>query len=252
MESDLSLGEKILGASYKAEKMNKKLRAVSYYKRRLDKIKKNLKSEIKKGKTPEEAICDYVSEVYDGARNARFRNKKKNYISLLDALESENLNCGSCASLHLMLAEKLDFDLFEKCCVGVLPEHIIVARKNIGADGWYLMEYGLPVIDAYYIELYGKTPELKPKEAVISSILFNQGDLLAEKGEYKDSIKYFDEAIKIDSEDASTWNNKGASYYNLKNYREAIKCYDRALEIDPESAMVQENRKEVFCKLKNK
>ncbi|RLI82002.1 hypothetical protein DRP04_04950 [Archaeoglobales archaeon] len=40
-------------------------------------------------------------------------------------------------------------------------------------------------------------------------------------------------ALKIKTDYAVAWYNKGLALYNLGKLEEAVECYDRALEINP-------------------
>jgi tetratricopeptide (TPR) repeat protein len=46
----------------------------------------------------------------------------------------------------------------------------------------------------------------------------------------------FDEALKIDPMDASSWRNKGIALHKLKKYDEAINAYNEALKINTKDA----------------
>jgi tetratricopeptide (TPR) repeat protein len=50
-------------------------------------------------------------------------------------------------------------------------------------------------------------------------------------GKYDEAIKAYDEAIRLDPEDAAAWNNKGNALDELGRYEEAIKSYNRAAEL---------------------
>jgi tetratricopeptide (TPR) repeat protein len=50
---------------------------------------------------------------------------------------------------------------------------------------------------------------------------------------YGNAIKCFDNALKIDPQNAFAWNQKGISLSKMKRYREAIQCYDKAIAINP-------------------
>jgi tetratricopeptide (TPR) repeat protein len=65
-----------------------------------------------------------------------------------------------------------------------------------------------------------------------ASTWFDKGLELYNIGNYDESIKYYDQAIKINPEYAKAWLNKGNSLAMLDRYDEAILCYSRAVEID--------------------
>ena len=59
---------------------------------------------------------------------------------------------------------------------------------------------------------------------------------------YEEAIKAYDNALTIDENYVSSWNDKGRALHNLKRYIEAIQAYDRALTLDPNSASARKGR----------
>ncbi len=49
----------------------------------------------------------------------------------------------------------------------------------------------------------------------------------------EEAIDSFDEAIKIDPDNAFAWEFKAIALRSLGRYEEAIKCYDKSMELDP-------------------
>jgi len=84
---------------------------------------------------------------------------------------------------------------------------------------------------------YGETADKrKPKK------FLKKGNDFINLKRYEDAIKCYDEALKINPEDAFAWNNKGIALDNLGRYDEAIACYDEALKINPEDAFAWYNK----------
>jgi tetratricopeptide (TPR) repeat protein len=71
-----------------------------------------------------------------------------------------------------------------------------------------------------------------------------QGDQLRSREDYKESVKYYDKAIEIDSKSALAWSNKGYALSNLDKsyYDESIKCFDKAIEIDSKYKLAWNNK----------
>lgn len=63
--------------------------------------------------------------------------------------------------------------------------------------------------------------------------LYDKGYFYNGKGNYRESIKYFDKVLEIDPNHISALSQKGISLYKLGEYEEAIEYYNKALEIDP-------------------
>ncbi len=79
-------------------------------------------------------------------------------------------------------------------------------------------------------------------EAALRSFRANSANLQAgldresattSKDDDKDAIERYDEAIRLDPEDADAYIKRGNSYYKLTQYKRAIEDYDKALLIDP-------------------
>jgi tetratricopeptide (TPR) repeat protein len=71
---------------------------------------------------------------------------------------------------------------------------------------------------------------------------YNKGWALGNQGKYAEAIQAYDEAIRLDPEDAGPWNDKGSALYNLGKYAEAIQAYDEAIRLDPGDAIAWYNK----------
>ena len=63
-----------------------------------------------------------------------------------------------------------------------------------------------------------------------------QGYKLAEQGRYDEAIKNYNEAIRLNPQDAKAYNNRGIAYYYLDHLERAIEDYDKAIRLNPEDA----------------
>jgi len=63
--------------------------------------------------------------------------------------------------------------------------------------------------------------------------------------------RYYERAIKLDSNYAEAVNNLGTIYYSKKAYRRATKLYQRALRLSPNSASIYSNLGTAFFARKN-
>ncbi|MCK4428823.1 MAG: tetratricopeptide repeat protein [Candidatus Aenigmarchaeota archaeon] len=228
--SGLSLSERILETYYKTENtLGKKQKMPAEYTNRLMELKNELKSEMDKGKTGEEAICDYLQGL--------------DYLKgtpITETLYSGKVNCCSATSLHLALAEMLDYELFEKCNVGNLPSHVVV-RKKVWEDFYKNIDKGNVHPDSSYKNKYDECPVDRPKETILSNIFNNCGAVFYNSEKYEEGIKEFDKALDIDPENTSALLNKGAGYAHLKKYKEAINWCNKLLDIDPKNKSARKN-----------
>ena len=63
-----------------------------------------------------------------------------------------------------------------------------------------------------------------------------------EKGEYKEAIKHYDHAIRINPQDARAYYNRGNAKKALNQYDQAIVDYDQSISINPQDAEAYNNR----------
>ena len=70
-----------------------------------------------------------------------------------------------------------------------------------------------------------------PKEALLAAYV-NKGVTLFEKGQYKESLVYFDKALELEPNRLGAVINKANALQELKQYKEALKYFEQAYEID--------------------
>ena len=78
---------------------------------------------------------------------------------------------------------------------------------------------------------------------------FFAGYELAEQGRFEEAIGEYDEAIRLDPQDADAYNNRGVSYENLGQFQRAIQDHDEAIRLDPQPALAYSNRGTVYGNL---
>jgi Flp pilus assembly protein TadD, contains TPR repeats len=59
---------------------------------------------------------------------------------------------------------------------------------------------------------------------------------------YQKIVEQYDDALKLNSKDAISWNNKGTALVELGRYKEAIECFNKSLELDPKNAAAWHNK----------
>ena len=86
---------------------------------------------------------------------------------------------------------------------------------------------------------YSLTFKLTPDVKV--DIYYNLGVAKGNLGDYVSAIQNFDEAIKIDSNYASAYMNRGGAKYMLKDLKAAYADCKKAIEINPQDPVVLQN-----------
>ncbi|MCK4428769.1 MAG: tetratricopeptide repeat protein [Candidatus Aenigmarchaeota archaeon] len=234
---------------YRTEKVKgeEELESPNYYKNKLSEIVSNIKSEIDKGGGVQVAIDKFIYRLVYNPENIEYQKKYGGDVPLTKTLSSGKISCVSSSSLYLILSEAIDFDLFEKYNIGEFPTHVII-RKNEG-EYYKNIDQGRVRSDKVYKDSYNKLPTDKPKEFILSSILYNCGCNLGKRKSYDKAIKYYNKALEINPDDECIWNNKGNILSEFGDYEKALKCYNKALEIDPDDEVAQNNNRLVLSRL---
>lgn len=89
------------------------------------------------------------------------------------------------------------------------------------------------LLNSRCFEYFDTTIKLKKKHSFKDK--FAQGLKYGLAKNYTESLKFFNEAIEINSKDFATYNNKGVVLEKLGKYNEAIECYYKAIELKPDS-----------------
>jgi tetratricopeptide (TPR) repeat protein len=80
------------------------------------------------------------------------------------------------------------------------------------------------------INAFDEAIRLDPNDA---KAWYNKGKTLNAQGKYDEAIQACDEAIWLDPKLVWAWYNKGIAFDNLGKYDDAIKAYDEAIRLDP-------------------
>lgn len=68
-------------------------------------------------------------------------------------------------------------------------------------------------------------------------------------GQFSDSIKDFDEAVRLRPDNADVLTNRGWAKYKVGRYKEAVRDFDDAIRLKPDNAEADSGREMVLEKL---
>ncbi len=84
---------------------------------------------------------------------------------------------------------------------------------------------------------------LNPK---VADAYNNRGGAYASKGDYKQAIQDFDKAIELDYNQPQAYYNRASAYLDKGKYNHAIRDFDKAIKLNPGFAMAYNNRGIVY------
>ena len=156
---------------------------------------------------------------------------------------------------EILISEKHKEDMLRELeTMGILEKTLFSDLAGFFERSSVDFTYNNELADQFYIEQIRKSEEVedKDKEALASNY-FQRGNFRSALEDYKGAIKNFDEAIKINPNDASAYTNRGIIKNHLgqqtqdanakrKNYEEAIQDYDKAIKLNPKFASAYANR----------
>jgi len=117
-------------------------------------------------------------------------------------------------------------------------------RKQLAVPlGWVVASLSAATVGVLIAAALSAAP---PKEALP---LFRKGVALAEKERWNEALDLFNQALRLDSNLAGAWNNRGTCLFHLGRLGEACRSYEIALELDPRNALLHKNYGSVLLAL---
>ena len=81
---------------------------------------------------------------------------------------------------------------------------------------------------------------------------FNKGALVSTYGNEDAAVRYFNQSLKIDPEQAKSFFQKGVSYGEKGNYKQAVLSITKALKMEPKNGMYYYGRGRVYMQAGDK
>lgn len=180
-------------------------------------------------------------------------------IKGLTLMENEEMKLATTAFQHALTLDPDNYDalmqlgyIFEETDTKMAIDYFASAAKNHADKFEPRFNLGL---------LYQKTSEPRKAAQVYEEILsvdslnqaanYNLGYVnMVFMADFDKSIKYFNNAIRLDSTDINAWYNRGYSYELSEKYDQALKDYNKILEIETNNshAIAGKNRLDKLMK----
>ena len=77
---------------------------------------------------------------------------------------------------------------------------------------------------------------IPPSKGELPAPSTGQGDVLYNQQRYEEALEAYEQAIRLDPNNAKAYTGKGNVLYNLERYDEALEAYDQAIRLDPNDA----------------
>ncbi len=79
-----------------------------------------------------------------------------------------------------------------------------------------------------------------------------KGDALYDLKHYQEALAAYEQAIRLDPNFAQAYNGKGTALYDLKRYQEALAAYEQAIRLNPNYALAYNNKGRTLEALRKK
>ena len=71
---------------------------------------------------------------------------------------------------------------------------------------------------------------------------FSAGEQLQDQEHWEEAIAEYDEAIRLNPQNADAYSNRGFAYFKLDQFEQAIQDYGEAIRLDPRNPMLYATR----------
>lgn len=206
----------------------------------LDDLLAKAKDTIDTERAPEQILSD-IGELL---REEGFSPKKNGLLS--HALQS-GMDCQTYSAVYYSIGEELGLPI----SIVSVPDHAFVRYgEGDNALNWETTS-SESLDDDYYIEDHNIPKKSISKgfylrnltrEESKSMACMHRGAAKSDKGDFDGAIADYNEALRLNPNDAGAYSNRGVARERKEDHDGAIADYDRALEINPNLAKVYYNR----------
>ena len=158
---------------------------------------------------------------------------------------------------YLILGKEAYFNYIATSNISELDNARDLAQLACGYEPGYLKPFDLLSNIGFSYISTSKSENLDKANNIFQDISYHKpfessfglGLVQSRMHRYQESLDKFEEAIQLNSSDASAWGNKGTSLYYLGRYDEAIDAYDRAIERNSKKSWIWSNKAAVLINL---
>ena len=170
------------------------------------------------------------------------------YLVSTDSLASENCNKELTEAVR---AEKRVIPIILESCdwlndrlsdFQALPDKGNPINKwQLESDGWQNVVDGIREA-VEEMQVRADTPSGTSEKELRAALAFQQGNVLMMIGQVDMAIEHYSHAIKLNPNNATSYNNRGVAYSDKNEIDRAIDDYTQAIQLDTDCAMAYYNR----------
>ena len=75
-----------------------------------------------------------------------------------------------------------------------------------------------------------------------AEMFYKQAMAFLDQGKIGKAIEFFDNALNIDKDYVSAWNDKGVALMELEKFQDALECFEQVIRLEPGDNMAWYNR----------
>jgi len=207
----------------------------------IDAIARELRERLTKNMEPEEVLATLNNHIFVK------RGFKPNPVSegrhFLDSvIDEKGGNCFGLSCLYLSIAERLDIPLFAVSA----PEHMFVRYKRNDTQINIETTYnGRSLTDNEIMGWLNVSPtsvrqgvylDILSKQNILGALLNSRGRIYDDLGDYKRSLRDYNNSIRLYPKNPVAYNNRGSVYAITGLIAQALADYNMALSFDPNYA----------------
>ena len=176
-------------------------------------------------------------------RNAEWKNDTTLFITDAETVPYSALVNGNAGKAYLDLSEKpenksKETELIKKAIIHLnrsvnVHKDYVNGYLNLGVAYYKLKEFDSARVEWDKVaNLYPNNPYLQKNYAVLAALYYSKGMENGGKNPLE-AIKYLEQAVQLDPNNAEYWYNLGGAYYTARDYGKARNAWNNTLQLNP-------------------